>query len=129
MIHESMNEPCRAFLIRFAEAEARIPLPDGKRSINLLRRGSLDVALSSRPLSPNEQTPHVQDELYVVIRGHGVLIHEGQRKSFETGGCLFVAAGTEHHFEEFSEDLAVWRIFYGPAGGEAPEQEKALRGE
>jgi hypothetical protein len=31
-----------------------------------------------------------------------------------------VAAGTEHHFEEFSEDLVVWRVFYGPLGGEAP---------
>jgi hypothetical protein len=25
----------------------------------------------------------------------------------------------EHRFEEFSDDLAVWVIFYGPEGGEA----------
>jgi hypothetical protein len=29
-----------------------------------------------------------------------------------------VAAGVEHHFEDFGPDLLVWRVFYGPAGGE-----------
>jgi len=29
-----------------------------------------------------------------------------------------VAAETEHRFEDFSEDLAVWRVFYGAWGGE-----------
>jgi hypothetical protein len=33
---------------------------------------------------------------------------------------LFVAAGTEHRFDEFSEDLAVWVVFHGPQGGETP---------
>ena len=27
-------------------------------------------------------------------------------------------AGVGHRFEDFSEDLAVWVIFYGPEGGE-----------
>ena len=31
---------------------------------------------------------------------------------------MFVGAGTEHHFEDFTDDLAVWVIFYGPQGGE-----------
>jgi hypothetical protein len=31
-----------------------------------------------------------------------------------------VSAGTEHWFEDFTEDLAVWVIFYGPHGGEVP---------
>jgi hypothetical protein len=31
-----------------------------------------------------------------------------------------VAAGTEHQFEDITEDLALWRVFYGPDGGEVP---------
>jgi hypothetical protein len=31
-----------------------------------------------------------------------------------------VKAGVEHRFEEFSKDLAVWVVFYGPDGGELP---------
>jgi len=84
-----------------------------------LGRGSLDVNLS-RPVPPNEQTPHAQDEVHVVIRGRGVLFHEGKRESFEADDFLFVAAGTDHHFEDFSEDVAYWRVFYGLTGGEPP---------
>ncbi len=114
-----MSKPDESRVIHFAEARARIPGPNGERSINFLRRGSLDVKLS-RPLPPNQQTPHAQDEVYIVIRGRGVLLHEGKRESCEAGDCLLVAAGTEHHFEDFSEDLAVWVVFYGPPGGELP---------
>ena len=37
---------------------------------------------------------------------------------FGPGDLLFVPAGVEHRFEEFSDDLAVWVVFYGPDGGE-----------
>ena len=33
---------------------------------------------------------------------------------------MLIAAGTEHRFEDFSDDLAVWVVFYGPDGGEVP---------
>src|SRR5712692_2610302 len=70
---EKMSKPDESRVIHFAEAQARIPGPNGERSINFLRRGSLDVNLS-RPLPPNQQTPHAQDELYIIIRGRGVLL-------------------------------------------------------
>ncbi len=85
-----------------------------------MRRGSLNVKLSL-PVSPNQQTPHEQDEIYVIVRGSGVLFHDGKRDSFVSGDLLFIAAGTEHHFEDFTEDLSVWVVFYGPQGGEVPE--------
>ncbi len=106
--------------MRFAEADSRIPGTAGERAVTVLRRGTLDLKLSARPLRPNRQTPHEHDELYVVARGCGTLFHDGKRESFEAGDCLFVAAGVEHWFEDFSEDLAVWVVFYGPSGGECP---------
>lgn len=113
-----MNAIDRSGVIRLADAEARIPSPTGERSTLVLKRGTLDVRLSV-PLPPNQQTPHEQDELYAVIRGHGVLVHGGRRDPFAAGDLLFVAAGLEHHYENFSDDLALWRIFYGAKGGEA----------
>jgi hypothetical protein len=36
---------------------------------------------------------------------------------------LFAAAEVEHRFENFTDDLAVWVIFYGPEGGESAGEE------
>jgi len=116
-----MSKDVRSCVMHIADAQARIPGPAGERAATLLRRGTLEVKLSARPLRPNRQTPHSQDEIYVIVSGRGILFHDGRRDPFEAGDCLFVAAGTEHCFEEFSDDLAVWVIFYGPSGGELPD--------
>ncbi|HMG33192.1 MAG TPA: cupin domain-containing protein [Blastocatellia bacterium] len=107
----------RSGVVRFVDAQRRIPGPAGEHSVSLLQRGTLNIKLSL-PVLPNRQTPHDQDEVYVITRGRGVLVHDGRRDQFETGDLMFVAAGTEHHFEDFTDDLAVWVVFYGPAGGE-----------
>jgi mannose-6-phosphate isomerase-like protein (cupin superfamily) len=114
-----MSKLDRSRVIRLVEAQAGIPGPGGEHSVSFLQRGTLNVKLSL-PVPPNQQTPHAQDEIYVVIRGRGVLVHDGERDPFESGDLLFVAAGTEHRFEDFTEDLAVWVVFYGPRGGETP---------
>ncbi len=114
-----MTTTDRSRVMRYADARLGIPDSTGANSVIVLQRGTLDVKFAL-PERPNRQTPHAQDELYAIIRGRGVLFHDGRRDSFEPGDLLFVAAGTEHHFEDFSEDLAVWRVFYGVHGGEIP---------
>jgi mannose-6-phosphate isomerase-like protein (cupin superfamily) len=114
-----MSESDRSRVIPLNWGHTRIPGPAGEHSVSLFQRGTLNVKLS-HPVSPNRQTPHAQDEIYVVVRGRGVLVHDGRRDAFDVGDLLFVAAGTEHYFEDFTNDLAVWVVFYGPAGGEVP---------
>jgi mannose-6-phosphate isomerase-like protein (cupin superfamily) len=114
-----MIKPDRSGVVHLSEAEAAIPGPGGEHAVSVLQRGSVDVKLSL-PVRPNQQSPHAQDELYIIVRGRGVLVHAGQRSAFDPGDVVFVAAGTEHHFEDFSADLAVWVVFYGPQGGEEP---------
>jgi mannose-6-phosphate isomerase-like protein (cupin superfamily) len=67
----------------------------------------------------DDQKPHDRDELYVVISGTGVFYNNGQRFDFTPGTFLFVPAGIEHRFEEFSKDFLTWVFFYGPIGGES----------
>lgn len=112
-----MSKADRSVVFRLAQARSRIPGLAGEHAVGLMKRGTLDVALSC-PVAPNQQSPHEQDEVYVVVRGRGVLLHDGRRDTFEAGDLVFVAAGVEHRFEDFTADIAVWRVFYGPAGGE-----------
>ena len=114
-----MNTTDRSRVIPLAKAQLGIPGAAGEHSVVVLQHGTLDVKLSF-PERPNQQTPHAQDEVYVIIRGRGVFLHDGERDPFESGDLVFVAAGTEHRFEDFTDDFAVWRIFYGPQGGEVP---------
>ena len=114
-----MSKPDRSCVMRLAEGQARIPGLAGERAVTVLRRGPLDVALSL-PQHPSQQTPHAQDELYFIVRGRGFLLHDSKRDPFESGDILFVAARTEHQLEGTSDDLALWRVFYGPDGGEVP---------
>jgi mannose-6-phosphate isomerase-like protein (cupin superfamily) len=85
--------------------------------VELLTHGSLSVEIY-RPVGRDLQTPHTRDEVYVVVSGVGEFVNGGQRKPFEPGELLFVPAGVEHRFENFSDDFATWVIFYGPEGGE-----------
>ena len=117
-----MSHSDRSCVMHLSEARARIPGPAGEHAVRVFQRGTLDVVLSL-PAVPTPQTPHAQDEVYVVVRGGGVLLHDGKRDPFEAGDLLFVAAGIEHQLEDLSDDFAVWRMFYGRQGGDVPVAE------
>jgi len=108
----------RHFAFDWREALARLPTPDGKRFTMAFEHGSLALELYA-PRGDDPQKPHTRDELYVVVAGHGTFVRDDERKPFETGDALFVPAGAVHRFEDFSDDLAVWVMFYGADGGEA----------
>lgn len=83
----------------------------------LFSHGSLEVEIY-KPVGTDEQTPHDRDEIYVVASGSGFFVNGDSRQPFEVGEVLFVAAGVEHRFEDFTADFSTWVFFYGPAGGE-----------
>jgi mannose-6-phosphate isomerase-like protein (cupin superfamily) len=103
--------------ITVAEALARLPGARGERFAAVIERGSLTVEIYA-PRGDDPQEPHTRDEVYVVVRGSGEFINGPSREPFGPGDFLFVPAGVEHRFINFTEDLALWVIFYGPEGGE-----------
>lgn len=86
--------------------------------LTLFKHGSLVVEIY-QPKKVDLQQPHNRDELYVVVSGTGWFVNGDSRKPFQTGEVLFVPAGIEHRFEDFTDDFATWVVFYGPEGGEA----------
>lgn len=88
--------------------------------LQLFRHGSMSVEIY-QPREVDHQQPHLQDEIYVIIRGTGMFQHGSDQYPFTPGDLIFVAAGVEHRFFNFSPDFSTWVIFYGAAGGEAME--------
>ena len=101
-----------------AEAFEKLLPEGGTRFVSTFEHGTLSVELYA-PRGHDPQTPHTRDEVYVVVSGTGTFLHGGKREPFGPGDFLFVEAGLEHRFENFSDDFATWALFYGPEGGEA----------
>jgi mannose-6-phosphate isomerase-like protein (cupin superfamily) len=59
---------------------------------------------------PDRQQPHTDDELYIVLDGHGVLEVEGKPVPLEVGQAVFVPAGANHGFTAY-EQMSVLVIF------------------
>jgi mannose-6-phosphate isomerase-like protein (cupin superfamily) len=101
------------------EGLERLPGHQGERFAELFSHGTLSIEIYA-PRGRDPQSPHTRDEVYVVVQGSGRFRNGTDRQPFGPGDVLFVPASVEHRFEEFTDDLVVWVVFYGPQGGEKP---------
>jgi mannose-6-phosphate isomerase-like protein (cupin superfamily) len=105
--------------MKLSPRESLAKLTDAnKLFLELFKHGTLSVEIY-RPHKIDHQKPHSRDEVYVVISGTGQFICGEELVEFEPGDFLFVPAGREHRFQNFTDDFSTWVFFYGPEGGEA----------
>jgi mannose-6-phosphate isomerase-like protein (cupin superfamily) len=62
---------------------------------------------------PDQQQPHADDEIYVVLEGSGTLEIDGATVPLVEGQAVFVPAGADHRFIGY-ENLSVLVIFARP---------------
>ena len=96
--------------------------PEGQPAALLREHGTMKLYFYE-PRGRDGQAPHEQDEIYVVASGSGTFVigqNEGSLEAFpfQPGDAIFTPAGAIHRFEDFTEDLGVWVVFWGPKGGE-----------
>ena len=110
-------EQTRPWHIALETAVASVPHPPSTPYAEMMRHGTMSAGLYM-PSRVDDQKPHDQDEIYVIMRGYGELVRGQERVRFEPGDMLMVPADMEHRFEKFTDDLTVWVMFWGPEGGE-----------
>jgi mannose-6-phosphate isomerase-like protein (cupin superfamily) len=77
-----------------------------------LRVPDLSVGTYSIPAGGTDtQTPHTEDEIYVVTSGRAVIETPGGAAPVTPGSVIFVPAREEHRFTNVTEDLALLVIF------------------
>jgi len=116
-IFGDLNFPKKKKNRQVSVEEAMQYLGGDTRFATVLEHGTMIVEIY-QPIGHDPQSPHAQDELYIVISGSGEFYNDGVTKPFQTGDVLFAPAGVEHRFENFTEDFKTWVIFYGAMGGE-----------
>jgi mannose-6-phosphate isomerase-like protein (cupin superfamily) len=80
-----------------------VSVPDLSGGLYVLEAGATDP-----------QSPHTEDELYVVMSGRASVFVGGEVRAIQPGSVIFVAAGVEHRFLDIEERL-VLLVFFGPA--------------
>jgi len=84
----------------------------GTHWIEHLRVPDLSVGTYSIPAgSTDDQTPHTEDEIYVVTAGHATFQAGEERLAVGPGSVIYVAAGEVHRFTDVTEDLAAVVLF------------------
>ena len=80
-----------------------LSVPDLSCGLYVLAAGAKDT-----------QSPHTEDELYVVMSGRGRVTVSGEERDVRAGSLVFVAAGDVHRFHDIEERL-VLVVAFGPA--------------
>ncbi len=65
--------------------------------------------------STDLQTPHDEDEVYVVLSGKARVRVSGKEETVSPGSVLYVRATAEHSFFEIEEDIKLM-VFFGSGG-------------
>lgn len=111
-------------IIDYKKYQDQLPLPatdkwkEGVWDMEAFQNGSMSLIYFA-PQGNDYQTPHDQDELYIVLEGSGEIEIDGVVQAFDKGASIFVAAGQEHRFLGELSGLKMWAIFWGPEGGES----------
>jgi mannose-6-phosphate isomerase-like protein (cupin superfamily) len=80
--------------------------------ITVLDEGSVRAALYElAPGEPDHQSPHDEDEVYMVLAGRARLTSGGETADIESGSVIFVPAHEEHHFTDITEDFSALAVF------------------
>ena len=86
-----------------------------------LRRRGMSVGLYVLPVGGEDrQTPHMADEVYVVLQGRGRLRVVEEEVEVKPGSIISVDHGEEHRFVAVSEDLQMLVVFAPP---DLPDEE------
>lgn len=79
---------------------------------NFLRRDSMSCGIYRLVANGvDDQVPHYEDEIYLVLRGTGRLKVGEEDIAVGPGSLIFVAAHVDHRFHDFAEDLEILVLF------------------
>jgi mannose-6-phosphate isomerase-like protein (cupin superfamily) len=104
------------------ETAARRRAASGQPYAELSRSDSMSIGVYVLgPGAVDRQSPHTEDEIYVVIRGKARLTIDGSVHVVGAGDTIFVPAGVAHRFHDIADELHLIVVFAPPEGSASAE--------
>lgn len=98
-----------------SSVEALVAEHGSSRYAEFLRVPALSLGLFAVGAGhQDDQSPHAEDEVYVVVAGRATLVVDGSGTEVTAGSVAYVPAGVPHRFEDVTEDLRVYVVFAPP---------------
>jgi mannose-6-phosphate isomerase-like protein (cupin superfamily) len=87
----------------------------GRQYLEFLRSQTFELGLYELAAgSDDAQTPHDEDEIYVVMSGRGRFVVDGHDLPVGPGSVLFVEKHAVHRFHSIEEELSIVVAFSPP---------------
>jgi len=91
---------------------------EGDRWTEVVRSAALSAGVYRLPAGAVDgQSPHGEDEVYVVTAGAADLEVDGQRTAVRPGSVAYVPSRVPHRFVDITDDLEVAVVFAPPESG------------
>src|SRR6476469_9099725 len=103
----------------FAEAGTYTPPSGAEPNDWIVHLNTNDLSLGTYCIPAggvDDQSPHTEDEIYVVKTGRATLVTTSETAPVGQGSVIYVPAGEEHRFTDVTEDLALIVVFAPPYG-------------
>lgn len=101
--------------VKIIESAGRYSAPTAAENshwVEHLRVPDLSVGTYSVPGEGSDgQSPHGEDEIYVVTQGSARLVAGDETADVVPGSVVYVPAGEEHRFVDIAEDFAALVLF------------------
>ena len=111
--HHVLDYPKKAVGVVPVNAAGQVMLVDHYRFITDTRGWEIPAG------GVDDQSPHTEDEIYVVKTGRATLVTDSGTAAVAPGSVIYVPAGETHRFTDVTEDLALIVIFAPPYNSRA----------
>jgi len=96
-------------------------LQSGDPYLEYVRVGSMSVGLYVLPAAGvDRQSPHGEDEVYVVVAGQGRFTAGDETRDVAPGDTIFVPAHLAHRFHDIASELRLIVVFAPPEYSQRP---------
>jgi len=105
----------------WSEAQLRRAAAGDRAYVEFLREESMSGGLYVLAAGATDsQSPHTEDELYVILSGRARFTAGGETRVAAPGDLIFVPANLPHRFHDITEDLSVAVVFAPPEYSAGP---------